>query len=364
MTKNAVAKQFSMYGWSDGTRRSKPEPDTPAWFSGSLNTWFSYATTIASAQSTADTGITAYSGGTNVGPIVIVNGGGHNDSSSNEVDAIDLSADAPAWTQLRARTASVTANVTHYGDGRPVSRHTGWDIQGIESKNKVFLFGGWARHNDANAVGDKIDAFDLSTNDWVTAGTYPDKTGIQRGNVPQPVCQDDSGNVYVWSLSSGGFDGTVYKWTASTETWSTLLTGGTDNGYNNPMAYDRTNNRLVIMRGTSNSVYIDLSDNSLHSITWTGAQSGSAQNSCSFFWCGDLFSGAGGFLMKPFGSSSFYQIHPTTFAITTYSLSGTAPTEAGDAGNNMYGRCGWISSLGIVYSIPQTSTNIAAFRTR
>lgn len=338
-------------------------PPTPAWFSASLNTWFNAgsgsqlvnAQTYTEPSGVSHSGICSYSGATLIGTKLYLAGGGHGDGASNAMFVCDLSDDSPVWTLLNTPTPSggIQVNVSHYSpSGKPSARHTAYDIQGVGARNRVFFMGGYAVYGNGGTATDSVDAFRLDTNDYEAAGTWAAQSGLQAGNAANAVCQDSDGNIYCWICGGGG---DLYKWTQSTATWSTMSGGAHGVIYTSPMAHDPIRNRLVLIDGT-NSAHYDLDTNTKTTFSTT------ATRGASFFWCGDL----GVFLYKQDGSMTIEQIDPLTFVKSSYSVSGTAPAIVGGASgiDNMAGRIGWSSLLGVVYAVSQNSTNLFGFRTR
>lgn len=334
-----------------------PQP-LPAWFGSTLNTWFnagagsrlSLAQTYTEPSGVSHTGMLAYSGGTQMGTSAYTGMcPGHLDGASNAMFKIDMAADSPAWELLITSSTSVQQNVTHYADGRPSAAHTGWQIQAVPERNRIFRFGSYSVYGNGGTVTNKVDAFNLSNNTYDPADTWATVSNINNGGASNPCCKDSSGNVYVLRT----LDGNLLKWTQSSATWTDLGFSRAGVIYNTPMAYDPVRNRIVYAHGSSSWHY------NLATSTFTNI-SMSADGGASFFWCGDL----GVFLYKAHGSSTVEQIDPVTFTKTTYSVSGTPPAEASDAVNYLHGRMDWNEALGIVFCYTQTTTNLHAFRTR
>jgi hypothetical protein len=160
--------------------------------------------------------------------LVLAACGGHGDYSGNEVTGIDLSADAPAWALRLARTASVTADVAYYGDGRPSARHLYWSAQYSSTRSRLMLHYSRFVYGTAVSFADS-NGFNLATNAWDADNTWSD------GN--SAMCQDNNGDCW------GGYGSTsLKKWTASTDTWATTGTFG--NNISGPMVFDASRSQL------------------------------------------------------------------------------------------------------------------------
>src|SRR5262249_31717035 len=103
-----------------------------------------------------------------------VAGGGHSDYAGNEAEMLDLSQENPAWVRLRGATMSVQDSA-YYADGTPTSRHHNNGIQYDPSTDRVVLLAG-ARYSDGFNLS-TVDAFNLSSNTYSAAGTFPSLPG-------------------------------------------------------------------------------------------------------------------------------------------------------------------------------------------
>ncbi len=113
--------------------------------------------------------------------------GGHGDSSDNSFTIFDLLQDYPDWVILHMYSAVVQADVPYYPDGTPSSRHTYWSTHWNPFYQRMMLYG--ARSVYGSAVHyDTCDGFNLETNQWDPAGTYP--------NTGAAMCVDEYGNAW------------------------------------------------------------------------------------------------------------------------------------------------------------------------
>lgn len=312
---------------------------------------FSVVQTYTEPSNVSHTGKFAYSGMTYIGNTLYeAAGGGHLDGAANGAHACNMLAASPVWTTLRAPTTPVQQNQAHYDDGRPSARHNHYGVIGVD--DRIFLVAGYANYGNGNFATDDVDAFNLGTNDWDPAGFWPQQSGIAAGNASSPVCRDTDGNIYVWALTGSC---PLYKRTKATGAWSQISTGHSII-YTSPMAYDPVRNQLIMVDG-ANSKRVNLADNSVSTITWTGAQAAAMTRGSSLFYVDALDA----MLLKPFGSSTYIRANLDTFEATSYAVSGTAPAEAGDAVNNLCGRVGYLKDLKLVYIVTQTTTNMHGF---
>lgn len=347
-------------------------PQTPArrptWMASMpLLTWTeiaSSALTTSGAQDGFDSpggtkgGVTAYSGACikRSGSELFLAGGGHGDYAGNEVYTFKFGDNAPAWVRRRDPTATVTAEVAYYGDGKPTSRHTSWDLQFDDAANKMRFVGGWSIWSSGLTSIRKLDAFDPTTNDYEAAGTYPDgPVGFQNSNVPTSCCIDSAGNLW----HQNDVTGELFKWTKSSNTWASKGTF-TNMTMNCPMVYDPRNDRIVRLSnisGTANAKYYSNLSSTVTetAITWGGAQSAQGASAHSVVWCTERES----IIFKRDDTNAIYEVNPTTFAITALSVSGTPPTPHV---SGTYGRFNYCPDLKLFIYMSYSNTNIWVFR--
>lgn len=152
--------------------------------------------------------------------------GGHGDGYENQVTGIDLAANSPGWSVLRAASSSVAANVAYYPDGTPSSRHTYHIIHGDDARNSVWLPGLRAStYNGANTYY-KVDRFDLSgsalSGDW--AGVVPGSPGTSGSGFTDmpagysfPVVRDPTtGDLWGFDITTG----TPSKYSPTGNAWT------------------------------------------------------------------------------------------------------------------------------------------------
>jgi hypothetical protein len=204
------------------------QPAPPAWLAGrALNEWHE----IPGANSAVNIPVNSppldkYCGWVLVGnKIYSPLPGGHTDSSYNGTVAIDLSLDSPAWVEVNPPSASsnVVTPAAYYLDGKPTSRHTRFNGQYFPSLNRILMLGARDTYGGAAASFPTVDGFNLTTNQWDPAGTYPD---VMNGAVNGGAYLDPQGNGWV-----AGF-----KFDKVTKTWSAPITSYAPNGVRYPWA--------------------------------------------------------------------------------------------------------------------------------
>ena len=225
---------------------SPPGTSSPAWLkSAPLNAWIAIPGTIHAGSAAASTDNPldiyassnrrlSYSGmGLRNAEIILAADGGHSDYAGNEVTSIDLAQDAPAWVLRSAASATIASNVAYYPDGKPSSRHTYWSTIWSAKRNRLMLH--YSRFVYGSGVSfPNSNGFDLDTNTWDPVGTWSD--GYSAG------CADSNGDCYAIGIGYFSLD----KWTAATDTWSTVATFG-DAINVNPVCYDSTRAHLFAL---------------------------------------------------------------------------------------------------------------------
>jgi hypothetical protein len=198
-------------------------------------------------------GITnAWGGAFTDGSRFYIHGGGHADYGGNEIGAIDLTSDAPAWDLLVERTpvAQLLGGSNYYADGKPSSRHTYYGMWYVASLGKMLRFNsdmGFAYNGNpvggsANVRTADIDAFNLSTNEW-EPGAYGPMLVINGSETA--MCQDHTtGDCYVYN---GAND--IYKYTAATNAVSLVANLPGTEGQGGATVFDAANQRLVRFAG-------------------------------------------------------------------------------------------------------------------
>lgn len=200
--------------------------------------------------------------------------GGHTDYYGNEVDAIQLNAENPAWVQMKAPTPDnyIRDNTTFYlqepdGKYRPSPGHTYYAAQFIDSLNKFVVVnspgsgGGTGNPPDISAGHPYIDyatgwsfVFNMDTNDWETP-EWMDLYQGPLGDYQACLCckHPTTDDIY---YCRGGSPGHLYKWIPSSGggTWSVVSTEfWAASGYR-AAAIDPTRSRFLIVGSYSGGV--------------------------------------------------------------------------------------------------------------
>lgn len=315
---------------------------------------------------------------TRTSKIYSVANGGHGDYFGNEVNVINLKTNAPAWTQLKAQSASCASlsanNNDYYPDGQPASVHSYYTQHFIESRNRAARFGTGAKATSGNA-GLSCVSFNISSNAYDAQGTYlPDVPHITYPYIG-PICkisdlrtgtEAGSEDVYLFDTNNA-----VYQWSNASNTWSTVSLVGTYppsalDGYV-ASAYDASRNRILLLKA-NNAWYYDVANKSFTTVTLSGTAAAdiSAIESLGMVYepVIDKFIVKTGYGSNP---KDFYSIDPATFAVTKMAVTGNAslPAPASISGTpqNVFGKFLYVPALSGVAYIPSYSANVWFLRT-
>ena len=207
------------------------EAKPPAWLAGKpANEWFPIEGTAgAGGAPVNDFSGMAFKPETS--EIIIAAAGGHGGSNDNRVVSIDLRADAPKWVQRCTPSAERTQNVAYNPDGKPASRHTYQSSLYVPSLDRVMLVGCRFTWPGAHEHP-KLDGFDLKTNKWDPAGTWPDvPRGANYGIVADPSTGD------LWTIG-------LWRWNPANKQWTNPITKRARNGVRFPYAFDSKRRQL------------------------------------------------------------------------------------------------------------------------
>lgn len=297
-----------------------------------------------------------------------VSNGGHDDYWGNEVNKISLADDAPAWEELLTSTveANVTANNDHYADGRPVSRHSYYTQQVIESLDRAFMFGVGSGSTQGFPKA-AVDAFHIGTGTFDAAATFaPLPFGLAAGGwtvAKHPTTED----IYCWAVNDK-----VYKWTKGTPgSWAAI------SGFTPASAEGSAAAAIDPTRGTSGTMLVAGGNSPLHhtvdlatgvftAITFGGADASALTS--GFIGMGLLYHPELDKYVAVRGEAGapVYLIDPDTWAVTQLTVTGNGSLPAShqkDSANIVYTRALYVPNLsGIIYG-PQFAENLWFLRT-
>jgi len=217
----------------------------PKWLAGKpRDAWFA----IPGTSGTGGTKVDAFCGMTvkeSSCEIVIAAAGGHAATFDNRVVSIDLRSDAPVWIQRHAPSPKTPNDVPYNPDGLPAARHTYQSTFHVPATDRVMLFGCRFTHPGAHEFP-TVDGFNLKTNTWDPAGTYPN---IPAGGGYGVVQDSATGDIWTQSLK---------KWCAASNTWSSPITKFAQPGVRFPYAYDSRRGQLFGLNCGDGQGYGDL----------------------------------------------------------------------------------------------------------
>lgn len=275
-------------------------------------------------------------------------GGGHTDYDGNEVDRLQLNVPTPAWEERRPPTIPTTANVTHYSDGRPTARHHYYGLHHDPTRNQLILTGGASY--GAGTPLNKVDAFDIATNDYLAANTIVSLPGSQGVGL---LAEENrftgldrrNGNIY----TNG--NNILVKIDRAANTMTTLRNGNSPmQGTQTGGAWDSTRNLFFFP--TVERTYAPDTD-TFATATMTGAAAASirAIGQYGVFYYAPLDA----FFVLPGGGGTIYKIDAGSKACTV--LTTTGATIPAAAANLMFYKFHALPTLKGAVAIPSANAN-------
>lgn len=182
--------------------------------------------------------------------------GGHNDYAGNEVDALALNVDVPAWVELRQHSDSnaVIDISQYYLDYRPAATHTYAATQFVDQRNRMLVMpsegllgptlwpqppAGWPYDQSTHPLSQTY-CFNVAAGDWDAPGYITAYPGAGSFIAALNVKHQITGDIYM----ARHYD-YWWKWKQSTNTWTNL--GPSGYGFNFAgTAMDPNRNRMLV----------------------------------------------------------------------------------------------------------------------
>lgn len=244
----------------------------PAWVSSqSLWQWFQIPNTALSSVvpnpvplGSPNAKIVAWNGATlrrNGSVYMLGAAGGHSDYAGNEVDVLALNVATPQWVQRKGPTPNayiIGAPAQFYlqepdGKYRPSDTHTYYATQFIDSLDRMIVFaspgisgiGGTMPSGFPYQGANRSFSFNYATGDWDSPDYISPYTAGGDFTAALTVKHPITGDVY---MSRNGATGGWWKWTASTNSWSSSNgSGGWAEINYSGAAIDPVRNRMLIV---------------------------------------------------------------------------------------------------------------------
>ncbi len=179
--------------------------------------------------------------------------GGHADYAGNEVDALTLNTESPAWVQLRApsaNTAVINSPASFYLDLRPAATHTYYATHFIDALNRMFVVASPGLNGPFPAApvawaytgSQRTFSYNMTTGDWDPPDYVAPYTGGGDFTAAVTVKHQITGDIYM----SRVFGGPWWKWTQTANSWSSISNGNGEQNYAGS-AMDPTRNRFLVV---------------------------------------------------------------------------------------------------------------------
>jgi len=282
--------------------------------------------------------------------------GGHRNYAGNEVDVLDLEANTPAWAQLLAPTpdSQLLDCQSYYSDGRPTSRHSYYGVTLNEFNDRIMLFAG-AQWCSAGGFHRATSSYNIGANAWSASGAHPDlPSSISVPGVFATALDPLTGNVYIAASSN------YFRWNRSSNQFQSLNFISGPNGTESMSAFDTTRGRFFVLGGTnSDHHYYTVASDSWTQAPINGANaanvSGAGQSAMFYVSAIDRY-----LIRLADAGGTIYQVHPSTFEITTFPTTGGASIPIGVVPGNggIYNKFLYSPRLGGAVYVPQYSTSV------
>jgi hypothetical protein len=289
--------------------------------------------------------------------------GGHDQGNGilweNKVYKIDLSDDAPRWVLAHPGSpwSMVTPNADHYLDGLPVSRHTYYSAQFLESKNRVMLFGAAAPYaigfpSPAFGGGPIVDGFDVTTGKWDPAYTWATAPKAVWGFASGVTKDPRTDEVYM----SANFK--FAKWSPTSNSWTSIAVKNPDGSATSPLGGEFHPTMIDVKRNRwvfHNKKQLRAIDLSTHVYTVLGTITGALTTDAEDYSA----------MVHDLDNDRYLTIQGTgLYAIDPDTLQSTLLAMVPKAMNGVHNRFAYFRKLGGVAYLPRFSSEILFMPTR
>ena len=297
-----------------------------------------------------------------------IHGGGHADYGGNEIGAIDLTVESPAWDLLveRSPVGALLGGSNYYADGLPTSRHTYYAmaVATVGGVRRFLRFNGWMgfAYNGPPVGGaadvrtTAVDGFRFDTGVWEPAAFGPVTaiTGSETSFAQDPV----TGDCFIWHAG----DGTIQRYVVATDTCSRVADLSGVDGGGAATVFDAVAQRLVRFagRGSHRLSYWTVGSGSRTTPSFTGPAASSLNAlSGSNHGCGVAHDTLRNVAYLLDNAATLYRVRLSDFyaeQVTTSGVTAAAPT------NNTWGRLKYIAELDAIAYLANWTAPLIAMR--
>lgn len=255
-----------------------------------------------------------------------MNGGGHFDYAGNELNTVRLRTETPGWVQSIASSSVTAQDVSRYADGRPTSRHQYYNQQFIDGLDWHLMHGAtfcWGN----GASFDTADAYNNVTGAWLNRGNSVDSSGVK-------AIAKNWANEYIYFMSMFS-SSALLRYRPYDGNQTTVATSSDYGDSERACAIDPKRGRMLITQGVDNQGWHwrSIDNGARTNVSPAGVNQASA--ALEYDPDGDryLFYSSG---------QNIQAINPTTFAVTTITMSGGTPAAAQ---NGVYNKFRYVPEL-------------------
>lgn len=277
------------------------------------------------------------------GSKMYVHGGGHSDSSNNSLTSFDFAGTSrpTGWAVENAGQTGVSSDISVGSKGAPISVHT-YDGM-VDMGAALYRFGGSAYPN--GFMTSQMVRFDKSNATWTRLPNYPGGgfAGMAIGN-------SSAGKILAMERWATFFTYAFYR--VATNNWGSLKNASNQWPDDGSAAWNPATNTGICLSGSDGfSMSIDWSAETITQTrrSFTNMGTGPAlvfDPTRNVYWC---WGGQG-------NNSTLYEIHPTTFAVTSHALTGNAPLTPESGSRGSFGRHVFMDSWRAIGSVASRSS--------
>jgi hypothetical protein len=290
---------------------------------------------------------------------LLINGGGHTNYAGNEIYAITLTQDSPAYRRAWGPTPTGSVNTTsdYYDDGNPAAQHTYYFLQYDAAADRLMRMVGGTY--TVGGLHTPISSWNWGAANWNASGTHPNVAG---SNFDTGGCCMDpvTGNIYLW-------DGTWSRtWRKATNDWDFDQFATKANRTYNAMAFDPARGCAWSIGSNANTSSgqvqkWNIAANTYLDISVTGDAAVAATTAAALGIARDPDTGN---IYLYADSGVVYKFDPAALTITTVTMSGSTPASDASYGNSQgtFGKFHYVASLKAIVLKPSWTSPLFAFR--
>jgi hypothetical protein len=283
---------------------------------------------------------------------LVVNGGGHNNYSGNEVRECDLLSETPAWviTDPGSPAAQHIQGAHYYGDGKPASFHSYHNLWFNDIRQEMWMHGPTAGYSLTSPPNFSfVDRYSFVTKSYMPS---TDSFAASNSAGYLPKAKDPATQDIYWIIPSGSRPLMVTR--SSTLATSTVGNTNLVQVAYASMLWDPVRNRIFLGSGTVDGPQgykiVNPTTGAVTPFNITGYTTFSdTQNQWVYDPIGDKYA------MITNSGFEYVEIDPVTAVCTKLTIAGTPPPAFTSDNPAMVGRAVWCQKLRGIVAAPWAS---------